>query len=528
MRFVVRLHVRRATTLTIALLSLLALSAAPALPAAPTAPAVVGPGTPELLHTFGPLGSQSVFNTQLYHNWLYLSAYDANGIELWRSDGTVTGTVRLSDLTDNSVVDSLSVANNGGVFFGANPAGVGYELHYSAGQPGDAQRLTDFLGSSDGLYGYPAVLGNTAYFAAYVSGGNRDLWRSDGTVTGTTHIHDVDPAGLLRLDNVLLFAGLDADGYELWRTDGTNGGTWQVRNIWPGATGSLPTMRLAWNHRMLFTASAEGLGTELWVTDGTGPGTGPVFDIASGNASSQINSVADSDLGWVYLLADDGVHGKELWHTDGTSGGTYMLQDVYIGSTSSSPTGMTAAGGWLYFVATDAAHGAELWRTSGSPASTQLVRDIYTGTTGSSIKALAAHDGLLYFSADDGVHGQELWRTDGTYAGTELVADIVPGPTGSNPNGLAWSYRWLLFAATDAANGRELWVSDGVPGGDTHLHANLEPGNAGSNPICCAVAAGQVYLITQPDGSSYEGFWGLTVAPFEVTNRVYLPATLRP
>ena len=52
---------------------------------------------------------------ELFNDFLYLSAFDgANGVELWRSDGTVPGTVRLSDLTGNSVVDQLSLTSTGG------------------------------------------------------------------------------------------------------------------------------------------------------------------------------------------------------------------------------------------------------------------------------------------------------------------------------------------------------------------------------------------------------------------------------
>ena len=121
----------RPTARRLALLLLLAatLAAAPAVPAlaVPAAP-TAGPGTPVHLHDFGPSGSQSIFISLLWGNRLYLEAKDAvTGVELWTSDGTLTGTLALSDLTGNSVVDEIRVASNGRVFFAGavQPVGAG-------------------------------------------------------------------------------------------------------------------------------------------------------------------------------------------------------------------------------------------------------------------------------------------------------------------------------------------------------------------------------------------------------------------
>ena len=65
---------------------------------------------------------------------IYLIGTDAEtGAEVWKSDGTSTGTVRLTDLnpgSENSVIDNfpfITVANNS-LFFVANDGVKGKEL----------------------------------------------------------------------------------------------------------------------------------------------------------------------------------------------------------------------------------------------------------------------------------------------------------------------------------------------------------------------------------------------------------------
>ncbi|GBE72822.1 hypothetical protein myaer87_00490 [Microcystis aeruginosa NIES-87] len=82
-------------------------------------------------------------------NTLFFTAYDSvNGEELWRSDGTAAGTVRVADIS-----------------------------------PGD--------------YGsYPSnlrVVGNTLFFQAYDSVNGTELWKSDGTAAGTVLVKNIRP-----------------------------------------------------------------------------------------------------------------------------------------------------------------------------------------------------------------------------------------------------------------------------------------------------------------------------------------------
>ena len=86
----------------------------------------------------------------------------------------------------------------------------------------------------------------TFYFAAAAQDG-RALWKSDGTVAGTTLVRRFNPdpmvyatvRSLTKVGNSLFFTADDGiHGKELWTSDGSAAGTRLVKEITPGPTGS--------------------------------------------------------------------------------------------------------------------------------------------------------------------------------------------------------------------------------------------------------------------------------------------------
>jgi ELWxxDGT repeat protein len=205
-----------------------------------------------------------------------------------------------------------------------------------------------------------------------------------------------------------------AHGREVWRTNGTASGTRLVKDIKTGrGRGSDPSDLTALHDTLLFAASGSG-GRELWATDGTSAGTLRVRDIRPDGSSSPSDLVARGSR--VYFSADDGTSGRELWRTDGTLAGTRRVKDILPGARSSSPHGLTRVGDRIVFAADDGEHGVEPWQSDGSAAGTVLVADIMPA--GSSLDASAderlpvrfgAAGGRVYVAADDGSHGRELW-----------------------------------------------------------------------------------------------------------------------
>src|SRR6185436_10447808 len=81
-------------------------------------------------------------------------------------------------------------------------------------------------------------------------------------------------------------------GLELWRTDGTPTGTFPVRDGYPPPDGgSLLSKPVNCNGTVFFTANRQ----ELWRTDGTATGTSLVKDLALGPDGSELSHLVNRD-----------------------------------------------------------------------------------------------------------------------------------------------------------------------------------------------------------------------------------------
>src|SRR5919112_138196 len=376
-----------------------------------------------------------------------------------------------------------------------------------------------------------------------------ELWRSNGTRSGTSLVKDIDPGPLvikkmektetgssapdsvLRTKKWIYFQATTVKyGEELWKSAGTTSGTKVIKNINPdlppGARCDQSECGIpkGWSHpdtvtvmgKQVFFAADDGKhGVELWKSDGTEKGTTLVKDIntVKGNSNPNdkgdaLNRSAEVEKLYVvgktlYFRANDGKHGVELWKSDGTKSGTRLVKDINpaapapintackdrkscIGSSwvdDITVVGKTAAGRRIYFTANDGKHGLELWKSDGTNKGTKLVRSINPSSAreAADISNLVALRKRLYFSANDGKHGLELWKSDGTRKGTTLVKDINTGSADSDPDSLTAFKGRLLFSADDGVHGNEMWRSNGTKA-NTALLINLEPGAVGSEP----------------------------------------------
>jgi uncharacterized repeat protein (TIGR01451 family) len=382
-----------------------------------------------------------------FHDWIYFDANQSTaGFELWRSDGTITGTVLFMDVL-----------------------------------PGNESAYPSYFVIND----------DTLYFIAYNASGEQRIWESDGTLTGTVQIPSTKTKcevmtycyGLVKMGDFLYFYGGDqVHGYELWRTDGTPTGTMMIKDIMPGSGNSYVANLTASEDKLYFFADDGLHGYELWRSDGTMNGTVLVKDIIPSIQPSVdifpgTNIVIINDT--IFFVAQDGYHGYELWKSDGTANGTFMVKDIFLGSNGSLPVSLTNYDGELFFSADDGVHGRELWKSDGSTFGTTLVIDSRPGSQGKrslcyTCELGPVHRGYLYFEVNSDT-ALQLWRTDGTTAGTTLVMDLAPetssfGATVSsqlNMNNLLYINRYL-------SDHLELWISDGTYS-STLAVANIYP-----------------------------------------------------
>jgi ELWxxDGT repeat protein len=392
----------------------------------------------------------------------FIAVTSQTGGELWKSDGTASGTTLVKDIRPGAASSmSLSTADftnlNGTLYFFASDGAVaGGELWKSDGSANGTVMVSAFAGKQvTGL----ANANGTLYFSV----GGADLWRSDGTTTGTVFVTHIDPdpdpmlalapRGFTYADGKVFFGADDAPNRlrALWETDGTAAGTNIVRDFNPPLNLPAPASFFNYNGKLFFGAEDSAADAGLWTSDGTAAGTFLV------RAFSGLPLGLTNVNGTLFFRATDAITGPGLWKTDGTAAGTVLLHSF---SALNSPMNVN---GTLFFSADNGTTGLELWKSDGTTAGTVLVSDINPGPTGSLPASFAALNGLVYFSANDGVHGPELWQSDGTAAGTVLVQDINAGPNGSNPIFLTNVNGTLFFAADDGVHGKELWKVANAP-----------------------------------------------------------------
>lgn len=371
---------------------------------------------------------------------------------------------------------------------------------------------------------------NSIYFFADDGVHGWELWKTDGTAAGTTMVKDIQvgsASGICEVDietpfyaygsaNTLFFAANDGtNGCELWKTDGTPTGTIMVKNINPNMGSNPFSFVQAATNKVFFVANNGTNLRELWVTDGTATGTNLVKDINVGNNSDPNNMCAFN--GKVIFFANDGLnieaHGDEPWISDGTTAGTTLLKDINIGNYSSNPyvTGQNFCvwNNKAYFSAANQHDGSfsantELWTTDGTTTGTTLLKEICSGSTSSSPFGFTAGTNALYFiSNSDALTAYELWKTNGTTAGTTIVKDIYPGGVSSSIQHMIWLNDRLYFAAQDGtAAAIEPWESDGTASGTVRI-ADLDTYNySSSNARAIAKIGSSVYMWA---GSSNDG-----------------------
>ncbi|MGL5890232.1 MAG: T9SS type A sorting domain-containing protein, partial [Bacteroidia bacterium] len=147
----------------------------------------------------------------------------ADGVELWRTDGTTAGTVLVKDINPSSAssnISSLFVFNNKLFFSASNGnSAIGDELWISDGTNSGTNLLADIIpGSASSVPREFIALGNQVYFIA--TGAGDTLYQTDGTLASTYRHSAGMVQDIVILNNKLFFRASDnSNGYELWTFD---------------------------------------------------------------------------------------------------------------------------------------------------------------------------------------------------------------------------------------------------------------------------------------------------------------------
>ena len=435
----------------------------------------------------GPLGSAP---SNFFHlrGLTYFTATDGQqGLELWRTDGTLPGTFQLKDIQPGTAGSRPQrfTEYDGSLFFAADDGERGSELWRTDGTAQGTVLVRDILlgkgGSAPTAF---TVFGGKLYFVATGPGGTQQLWSTDGTQTGTVRVSSKvtvgNASGLVTLGSALYFVGNDGtSGNEPWKTDGTEAGTVRVKDLQPGTPGSEPQRLTAFEGALYFAATNGVNGRELWRTDGTESGTVQVAELVAGNNTTRTpDRLIATSTHLFFTLGDNTSVASPLYATDGTAAGTVKVLEPPTGGRG--PASLTASGGTLYFTAYEQEVGYELWTSDGSPTGTRRIgTDLFPGnrTTDPAPNGFTVMGDTVYFVANAPGTGltaeypaiPTLWKTRGDVSSTVPVgADPKPN-RGSNPGPFASMGGMLYFTTFEEDELPGLWRSNGTTAGTQRL-----------------------------------------------------------
>ena len=509
--------------------------------------------------TFGSIGRMAEYGNKLYFSAnTSLAGVTPIGYELWSTDGTNAGTSLFIDVYPGSQsgMDSyysrLTVANNLLMFTGYDGTGSSSELNIwsSDGTVTGTVKLTDDLDAPVSIYKYGNInnnfkaAGNKVYFSNRANSSH--LWVTDGTIAGTSFVSSgvrldysqtlaaVETGIYLRSNNNLIFSDgtglgtlslginipysnnsnnyqsidntlyfiVESDNSEsskrLMKSDGTLAGTMKLEDL-DGYYSN--TSMLALNDQLIFTNYDTSHGVEPWVSNGT-PGNATLLsDI---NTSTSGDSRVRARIGFnelMYFIVDDGVNQYSLWKSNGTDDGTQLVKALKGNWLSSK---LVVSGNKFYFSMDTNGNGNELWVSDGTTAGTQML-ELAPSDLGVSIGRMVDVNGTLYIAANnelwktDGTlegtdfvalihsyamtrvgdsiyfaHEDGLWKTDGTFIGTEFIRGNLDIDGDDDELTLMNLNGTLIFLAYDGLHGSELWKSDGTYDG-TQLVKDIVP-----------------------------------------------------
>jgi ELWxxDGT repeat protein len=382
----------------------------------------------------------------------YFTADDGvNGRNIWRSDGTETGT-RIA--IERAVYDDESIAwlrsINDALYFVTYTNGASYSLWTSDGTPAGTRRITDHAPTP--WYRDQFIkAGDTIWFRGTGMGEERGLYRSDGTDEGTVLVKPYNTIYFLgSIGETVIYIAHD------WYPDSTHRGYFY---LWASGGAAGQATLLHPNTVTHFTSyqSMRGVtvGNTFYVTryDGLYKTDGTFNSLQKVLPSHWQGLLGLDENRMLFSTAGTPEFGvQKLWLIDDATGAVRVLREFPEGLST-----MVLAGGKAFFLADDGT-GQALWTSDGTDTGTHVVKYMSLPSTFELHEVTAAED-LVYFQIeDDGVITQ--WRSDGTEDGTVPVADLTNlmawgGDRPLDPVGSS-----VFLGVTDGYSGIEPWIVD--------------------------------------------------------------------
>ncbi|MCU0469766.1 MAG: hypothetical protein MUF58_14300 [Arcicella sp.] len=252
--------------------------------------------------TWERLGGKYVF-TKIGNNLLFYAYTDQYGLELWKTDGTPQGTILLKDINNGSSTsynfsnEPAQIEHNGILYFAALDGINGIELWRSDGTVEGTYLLKDINTNNsdpnpvnrDSFPTYFNVFNGKIYFIAFHPTFGREIWYTDGTNAGTQMLMNINSSTsnerfsssgpvsnckgfFIKNDRFYFTMDNGINGREMWSSNGTLSGTSMLFELNLGSASSFNTYIdytdiVTFENKLYFFANDGIIGTALWSYD---------------------------------------------------------------------------------------------------------------------------------------------------------------------------------------------------------------------------------------------------------------------
>lgn len=205
------------------------------------------------------------------------------GSAIWKSDGTNAGTVLVKSFGNNTVIGLTNA--NGVLYFNSSPPpfSTDKELWKSDGTAAGTVVVTNINPTGGSNPAKITYVNGYVYFDATDGVNGFELWKTNVNTLETTLVKEINPNGnafnrdvlgdiFLNVNGNLYFTATDGvNGFELWKSDGTSSGTArlnatqkvQIADI--NVDGSSYPQSLAIVGNQIYFSANDGInGRELW------------------------------------------------------------------------------------------------------------------------------------------------------------------------------------------------------------------------------------------------------------------------
>jgi ELWxxDGT repeat protein len=330
--------------------------------------------------------------------------------EVWSTDGSTSGTVKITDL--NPTISNRNISGAIGLmgdffYFGAYNDKVGYELFKTDGTEANTKLTMNYnkkiMGSWPNTF---FEFNNKAYFMADNNLNGRQLWSSDGTLEGTKqefgwHIsisnYNTNLAGSMYnfskdfgvLGDKLIY--VNPNSQKLFAYNATTQTDTELKNYQflfqpfsDGYTAKRYTSLTKLNNEFIFADNLQ----YLWKTDGTTSGTTNFYSFASPYANPNNFLKAGNE---VYFFTENP---RALWRTNGQNSGTQVVHNLSSNQYIIPYSKHEVSGNKAYYVVTNynSNSGYELWEV-GTTGATLINSNLNTN----GFQFMVVSDNALYF-----------------------------------------------------------------------------------------------------------------------------------